>query len=323
MLTLVPASVLTSLRLLQLDLAWAIRAVPLAPYAAPLYAVGLLALGAVGVGALRARDWRAAARWLAATLVVAALLFLHLSWLAPWYTGEAAQPAAAAPRVRIMTANVLRGVTSPEDLMRTAREADADVVVLQEISSSWWKQAAGADLRRDYPHVAGVPDDPGAEEPGTVVLSRRPLGRTQQVPTNGDSFVVPVRLGERTVDLLAVHPRNPTRIPLWLADQDTLAQSIKVRRPAVMAGDFNATFDHAQMQRYRDRGFRSADELLDSGWSPTWPDHSRRSIGDIGLPRLIQLDHVLVWRSLTVTDVAHLELPGSDHRAVVAEIAPV
>ncbi len=322
-LVLLPGFLLTGLRLTQLDAGWAIRAVAFAPVAAPLYIVGLLVLLGLSVSAARSRDGRRAARRLLAALGISALLFLHLSWLAPSYSGELPQPAEGGPRLRVLTANVLHGATTPADVATQAARAEADVVVLQEVTAPWWGRARSADLGRRFPHAAGQPKSAaGGADPGTLVLARRPLGRARELSTVGDSFVVAVHLGERTVDLLAAHPRYPVRSQAWRSDHEVLAQAVKEIRPALVVGDFNATFDHAQMQRYRDLGYRSADELLNSGWSPTWPDHGTRSLWVVDLPRLVQIDHVLVWRSLTATEVEHLELPGSDHRAVVAEVAP-
>ena len=41
----------------------------------------------------------------------------------------------------------------------------------------------------------------------------------------------------------------------------------------------------------------------------------------VPLPRLVHIDHVMVARTLTALTVEHLELPRSDHMAVVAEVA--
>ena len=153
-------------------------------------------------------------------------------------------------------------------------------------------------------------------------MARRPVGRAEELGTVGDTFLVPVLLGERTITLLAAHPRYPVRREDWLADHALLAQTVRERRPQVMVGDFNATPDHEQLRRYLDLGYRRADELLNTGWSPTWPDHGRQQLWGVPLPRLVQLDHVLVWRSFTATEVEHLDLPASDHRAVAAEVGP-
>lgn len=319
-LTLAPALVLTVLRLLQPDAGWTIRGIAFTPYAAPLYTVGLVVLLLATVRSARAHDGRTSARRLLAAVLTATLLFLHLSWLAPAWTGDVPEAADGGPRLRVLSANVLQGATPVSEVAALADQADADVVVLQEVTDSWWREARQGELARSHPYTAGVPS--GAVAPGTVVMARRPVGRAEPLGTAGDTFLVRVRLGERTITMLAAHPRYPVRREAWLADHALLAQTVKERRPQVMAGDFNATADHEQLRRYLDLGYRTADELLNTGWSPTWPDHGRQQLWGIGLPRLVQLDHVLVGRGFAATEVEHLDLPASDHRAVVAEVGP-
>jgi endonuclease/exonuclease/phosphatase family metal-dependent hydrolase len=156
---------------------------------------------------------------------------------------------------------------------------------------------------------------------GTVVLSRAPLGRARELPTDGDCLMVPVRLGQRDVRLLAVHPRNLMHPELWREDHAALAQAMRTQRPAVVAGDFNATVEHEQMQAYRRLGYRSAAEIRNAGWRPTWPGNGHREVLGVALPPMVQIDHVMVARGLTVTEVEFLDVSLTDHAGVVAEVA--
>ena len=89
----------------------------------------------------------------------------------------------------------------------------------------------------------------------------------------------------------------------------------------LVVGDLNATTDHAPMRRLADAGFRSATELANEGWQPTWPAHGRTSLLGIPLPHLVQIDHVLLGPSLAAVGTHTLDIPGTDHRALVAEVA--
>jgi endonuclease/exonuclease/phosphatase (EEP) superfamily protein YafD len=84
--------------------------------------------------------------------------------------------------------------------------------------------------------------------------------------------------------------------------------------PRILAGDFNATLDHAQFRRLLRRGYVDAASQAGHGLSLTWgPRPGRR-------PALLAIDHVLIDpRCAVVTTSAH-RLTGSDHRALYAEL---
>ena len=82
--------------------------------------------------------------------------------------------------------------------------------------------------------------------------------------------------------------------------------------PRVLAGDFNATADHAQFRRLLRLGHVDAAGRAGNGLAPTW--------GPAGKLALLTLDHVLVDPRCAVLAASVHHLPGSDHRAVYTEI---
>jgi endonuclease/exonuclease/phosphatase (EEP) superfamily protein YafD len=113
-----------------------------------------------------------------------------------------------------------------------------------------------------------------------------------------------------------VHPPPPTRRQLtrWEPDLRALPPAGRRGGARILAGDFNATLDHAELRRILDAGYRDVAASVGAGWRATWPSTGR-------LPG-VAIDHVLIpehWRALRAEVLA---LPGSDHRAVLAEIAP-
>lgn len=76
--------------------------------------------------------------------------------------------------------------------------------------------------------------------------------------------------------------------------------------------DFNATLDHRHLRGVLDRGWRDAAGEVGEGLRPTWPVGRR-----VGL----HIDHVLVSADFAVGRVSIHEIPGTDHRAVVADLA--
>jgi endonuclease/exonuclease/phosphatase family metal-dependent hydrolase len=80
----------------------------------------------------------------------------------------------------------------------------------------------------------------------------------------------------------------------------------------VLAGDFNATIDHAAFRDVLRLGYADAARQAGKALTPTW-----------GLPGkgvVLTLDHVLVDRSCAVLACSVHAIPGSDHRAVYAAI---
>ena len=82
--------------------------------------------------------------------------------------------------------------------------------------------------------------------------------------------------------------------------------------PRVLAGDFNATLDHAPLRGVLRLGYADAARAVGNALAPTW--------GPLGRPALITIDHVLVDRRCAVLASSVHVIPGTDHRAVYAEI---
>ena len=84
-------------------------------------------------------------------------------------------------------------------------------------------------------------------------------------------------------------------------------------RSRVLAGDFNATLDHS-MLRAGMVGCDDAAAQRGDGLIPTWgPTQRTRAIGP-------QIDHVLATRGIQAASFQVLDLPGSDHHAILATL---
>jgi endonuclease/exonuclease/phosphatase family metal-dependent hydrolase len=124
-----------------------------------------------------------------------------------------------------------------------------------------------------------------------------------------------VPLGGGRVAVQAVHPLPPitaSSVRSWRATLRTLPPA---RRgpPRVIAGDFNATLDHRELRRLLDTGYADAADVTGGGLRTTWPVQRRRPP--------VTIDHVLADERLAVLRYEVHELPGTDHRAVLAELA--
>jgi endonuclease/exonuclease/phosphatase (EEP) superfamily protein YafD len=306
-LLLVPAVVLTLARLSGSQADLVVRAVSFTPAGVPLYAAALLLVLGLAVGAARRRVP------LAAAVVLAVGLGLHLAWVVPWYVGD---PAAASDSgsMRVMTANLLGDSGDGVQLVEAATEADVDVLVVEEMSTATLEDMRAAGLDALLPHEAGEPAPQGVA--GTMVFAREPITDVTRLPTEMGSWSV--RVGE--VSLFAVHPAYPLAIEEWRSEQAALRAAVEEERPDLVVGDFNATLDHRPMRDLLAVGYRDATEASGSGWQPTWPEHRHGLVGL--LPPLVQIDHVLVADGWTSAATWTLDIAGSDHRALVAEVAP-
>ena len=221
----------------------------------------------------------------------------------------------ASARLRVLTANVAYSEVEPDVLAGMIREHRVDVLSLQELTPELAGRLRGGEAGRLLPHTAMRP---GVGASGTGLMSRRPLA-LQRLPKGLQNRNAVARTrwpGFGAFEVVAVHPPPPTpgHIDNWAPDLRALPRASEGTLPRVLAGDFNATLDHRELRRLVASGYRDAAAAAGSGLAGTWPS-------DGPLPP-VAIDHVLVPASWRVTRVEVLDLPGSDHRAVLAELAP-
>ena len=151
---------------------------------------------------------------------------------------------------------------------------------------------------------------------GSAVYARMPLARAE---AEAGQTVTAARLrprGAPPVELLAVHPRAPLReanMDEWRADLRALPTATPRGAVRILAGDFNATLDHAELRRVLDRGYEDAADEVGHGLRATWPSNRR-------FPPPVTIDHVLADARCGARDVEVIDVPGSDHRAVLAVV---
>ncbi len=231
-------------------------------------------------------------------------------------------PATAGRPITIMSVNLLASNRRGDAILEQIHRADPDVICLQEYSS-YWHQTLGAALGDTYPHVARVVRD---DSFGIAVYSRVPFepghcstfqlggGRTPQQR-------VVLRWNGRETVLYNVHLTPPMslrwarRQRLELADlRDRLAAE---RGPLIVCGDFNATNCTPHIAAIEELGLIDVHLLAGRGRGSTWPA--------LGLKRYLpglRLDHILVSPALAGLESRVGTEFGSDHRPLVARVAP-
>lgn len=236
---------------------------------------------------------------------------LGLVWpaAAPSQPPGPADVGAGSRRFRLVASNALKSNPRPDAYARALCGLGADVLCVAELTP-----AIDAAVR-----AAGAPAhscrEVAAGSAGTGLWSRWPL-EDARVLRAGHALAVAFvpALG---VTVGAVHTMAPSRRwreRVWwrsFAAIESVAASSAADGPVVLAGDWNATMAHGPLRRLV-AGGRLRDAHVDAGRASarTWPARVPVAL----------LDRVLVSAAVAVTSIREVRLPGSDHRAVVADL---
>jgi endonuclease/exonuclease/phosphatase (EEP) superfamily protein YafD len=271
------------------------------------------ALGAVVLAALGRWRWCLAAAGCA--LVAATSVGPFLAPLSDSNAAHAGAGSAGERSLRLLLANVLVSNQQHDRVLDLVAEADADVLVFQEVDRRW--MAALAELQPEYPYVVGVPRQDAF---GIAVVSRIPFQEAEcrRLGEAGRlSAVVKLSVGGTPVSIVATHPMNPL-IPVNFAlrnDQLEAVAAFARRRtqPLVLIGDLNVTMWSPWHRQLCDEA-GLADARRGFGVLASWPTY---------LPSIMRLpiDHCLVSGELAVTDCRLGPEFGSDHRPLVVDLA--
>jgi endonuclease/exonuclease/phosphatase (EEP) superfamily protein YafD len=107
-------------------------------------------------------------------------------------------------------------------------------------------------------------------------------------------------------------PPLPSSLATWRSELGTLrdfAAGVRGGGPTILAGDFNASQDHAAFRRILDTGLHDGARLAGAARAPSWPSRTTPTFG-------AQIDHVLVSPDFTARDARFLTLAHTDHRAL-------
>ena len=302
-LLVVPCAVWLAVRLLGLE-----RGFPLVPLMAFTPFVAAVAVLVVAVTALLRQ--RAAA--LVATLLACALVVT----VAPRALGGPSAPdGPAGPRLRVLTANMHFGEGSAEALVALVRRARPSVLSVQELTPGLARRLDAAGLVDLLPErvIDPRPRGPGIGLYASVALARRPQPPGQRRYPLAVAAARPS--GGRPVEVVAVHVTPPFRhqVADWLSDLRALPRATPDGPVRILAGDFNATLDHAELRRLLDSGYEDAAAEVGAGLRTTWPNGRR-------VPPAVTIDHVLADARCGVQALSTHAIPGTDHRAVLADV---
>jgi endonuclease/exonuclease/phosphatase (EEP) superfamily protein YafD len=246
------------------------------------------------------------------TLVAVALASCHAYWLAPLFVPD--DRPARTPTFALLSLNLLHGSANPDDVYALGQRAD--VVVLLEATPPALDALERRGWQQRFGYSVGVVNGVNGD---TILYSRFPLSDQAQLPRSAfqqwtATADVP-QIGP--VRIIAAHPCNPYCGGNQFAVDHAALNAVAMRyasAPLVVAGDLNATYDHAPIRHLDRAGIVSVTDLVGAGWLPTFP--ANRTI-----PPLLPIDHVLLSRQLTATSVTRLPVRDTDHLALLTDIA--
>jgi len=296
-----PLVLWTPMRLLGID-----QGFPLAPLMAFTPYAAAAALLVAGVAA-------ALRNWAAAVVAGAATLCLALAVL-PRAVGDGTVSADGRRTFVVLAANVHHGTADPAALVALVDRLHPDLITVEELTPSFARELDAAGLGQRLPDSVL---ETHRNTSGAGLYSSLPM-RKLRGPTR---FVFRMPRAELSLPggaplrVVGVHPYPPqmNRTGEW---EEALASlpSADHGAPWLLAGDFNATLDQSQLRDLLDSGYRDAGDVAGKGLEPTFPRE-----GHLIPP--VTIDHVLAEERFGIVDYGVEELPGSDHRAVWAELA--
>ncbi|MHB1288764.1 endonuclease/exonuclease/phosphatase family protein [Georgenia sp.] len=221
--------------------------------------------------------------------------------------------------ITVLSYNTGGGRTSAEEVAALADENGVDVLALTETGREAADAVAALLADAGHADFQVFTDSRGEEGVGaTALLVADTLGEYAQTAAPQTRFGA-VRAEPATgvgPVFLAVHPTPPLadRTDAWTEDLEAVTEVCRSGEPGlVLAGDLNATLDHAPM---RDLGScRSAAVAGGIGAVSTWPTTIPRWLG-------APIDHVLVGDGHEVVAAAVVERGSSDHRALLVRLLP-
>jgi endonuclease/exonuclease/phosphatase family metal-dependent hydrolase len=226
---------------------------------------------------------------------------------------QAPGPTGDGAGFRLVTANALRTNRRPRRWADALVGLRPDVLCVQELTDRVDAALAAAGVNDLLPHRCGRA---GELSEGTGLWSRWPLDGSEVLDAGHALAVARVgAIGATVASFHAVAPSSRRKGPRWLASLHAVAAlAERTSGPLVVGGDWNATLAHGPLRDLLGGG-RLRDAHVDAGrrFARTWPAR---------LPVAL-LDRVAVSPEVAVRAIVEHRLPGSDHRAVLAELAVV
>jgi endonuclease/exonuclease/phosphatase (EEP) superfamily protein YafD len=257
------------------------------------------------------------ARWVRGAVLAAAgvavLLLVAAGMVVP---RTVATPVPAGGHTLTVAAfNTYSGAADVADVAALIRDERPDLVSLVEASTTFRSKLAPLVEPLGYRLITAV-GEPEGDLGGVTAVVADHLGDVRSSTYTATPFPRVELEGGGLGDLrfVAFHTLAPRRgdVAQWRSDVSLVSQWCAGPQPAIVAGDFNATLDHSVF-RSSTAGCGDAAAQRGQGLTPTWPTWLPSWLGP-------QIDHVLATDPIVAESFEVREIPGSDHRAVVARL---
>lgn len=261
-------------------------------------------------------------RWMVASLVAAVITAIALAIQGTWYFLP--QPGLVGDHVdiRVLSSNLRKGQADASAFVGLAR-ASADVITVSELTPEAVRRYVAAGISAAFPYRVLEPK-PGAA--GIGLWSRFPLVASPVTERNITMAAARLKVPGVGIDPVvgSVHIISPVAADgrpsfgAWRSGITSLRAQLGRFADAagpgtvVVAGDFNSTPDMRQFRDLLTNGYRDVVDQTGAGLAPTFPS-------DAWIPPLITIDHVLT-RQARAASTRTIDVPGSDHRALLATV---
>ena len=261
----------------------------------------LIALAALGLAIIL---WISGRRRLGFVSVV--FCAIGLAGMAQTDTQPVSRATNAAKPIKVITFNAWWYNRQIDDIERFLKQADADVIVLQEFGRGTLALRKG--LKKSHPWQF---DCQNMEYCDLAIFSRIAWNKTGAIRSDGAQPPLAwATFGsdEHAFTVAGTHFTHPT-YRYQIGQAETLATWVAGRRnPVILVGDFNsAPWSHAMTRLRRKAGLR-----ILSGIRPSWP-------ATLGLS-LLPIDHILVSPGIINLGVERGPFLGSDHLPIIARL---
>ncbi len=260
-------------------------------------------------------------RWL--LLLLAAPVFLFLTTYGAQFMPRAG--AADSNPIRLLSYNLYAGNIQVDEVLAIIRQADADVVALQELNT-YLAEAIRQQLSEHYPYQALYPyDDPR----GTGLLSRYPIREESWWLLAMGHQRAELDINGTPVVIYNVHPQIPHFALLRFSSSgrtndltDILDRAAQETLPTLLIGDFNMTDLSADYARLT---ARYTDAYHAVGWGLGWTFPASGQVFGWGIPLpLARLDYLFYDKHFRALDARVLPNGGgSDHLPLLVTLTGV
>jgi len=227
---------------------------------------------------------------------------------------------ADAPTFSVFVANVRYDNDRHDEVARVVTDAATDVVVLNETTVPQRDALRAAGTGDRYATRVHVPGRPFGE----TLMTRLPVTQEGVDVLGGQRFpVMTMLVAGRPVRVYSVHvnaPKSSKQRHSWRRHLDGLGSAAERgdEVPVLLAGDFNSAPWHGPFRKLLRRGLTDAHDAMGRGLTRSWTS-KHRPLSWFG--PLMRLDHALFTDGLFPVALREVDVPGSDHRGFVVDLA--